>query len=135
MAEDTVLTTEQQANGVSDFIALHARSRPACPALVDAESRHALSYAELDRAIGSAVTVLLGLGAVEGSRIAALSRNRFELLILHFACARMGAIFVPLNWRLSRLELEAILADCSPHLLVSDGVVAADAPPGCSAID
>ena len=135
MATDFAEATGQGPGRNADFIALHARSRPAFPALVDAESRRSLTYAELDRAIASAVTVLVGLGATEGSRVATLSRNRPEILILHFACARMGAILVPLNWRLSRVELEAILLDCAPDVLVSDGVAAAEAPSGCVALD
>ncbi len=135
MATDLSATIGQAALGNADFIALHARSRPASPALVDAESRRNLTYAQLDRAIASAVTVLLGLGAAEGSRVAILSRNRFEILILHFACARVGAILVPLNWRLSPVELESILLDCAPDVLVSDGVAAAEVPAGCTAVD
>src|SRR3569833_1240808 len=37
--------------------------------------------------------------------------------VLHFACVRTGAIFVPLNWRLAPAEITFMLADCQPSLI------------------
>ena len=105
---------------VPDFVRLHARGRPDSIALVDASSRRELSYHALDRAVAAAVTVLRSAGVEPGSRIAALSRNSVELVILHLACARSGAILAPLNWRLSATELRTILEDCAPDLLFGD---------------
>jgi fatty-acyl-CoA synthase len=102
---------------VPDFVRLHARGRPDSIALADAESGKQLSYAALDRTVDSAITVLRAFGVEPGSRIAALSRNSVELVILHLACARAGAILAPLNWRLSAAELRAVLDDCAPALL------------------
>ena len=45
---------------------------------------------------------------------------------------RLGAIFVPLNWRLAPAELAPILADCTPALLLGDGTVALDPPAGAA---
>ena len=42
------------------------------------------------------------------------------MLVLLFALARLGAILVPLNWRLTAAEHKTILADCSPRLLFCD---------------
>jgi fatty-acyl-CoA synthase len=109
---------------VKDFVRLHARGRPHATALVDAASRRTLDYAGLDRAIDSAVTMLRKRGVGRGSRVAALSRNGVELVILQLACGRMGAILAPLNWRLSPLELRALIADCEPVLLVGDEALA-----------
>jgi fatty-acyl-CoA synthase len=108
---------------VPDFVRLHARGRPHAVALADAASRRELSYRDLDRAIGAAVTVLRSVGVEPGSRVAALSRNSIELVVLHLACARAGAILAPLNWRLSAAELRALLEDCAPTLLFGDSML------------
>ncbi|SVC23718.1 uncharacterized protein METZ01_LOCUS276572, partial [marine metagenome] len=55
-----------------------------------------------------------------GDRIAYLGLNSPELLILLFACARLGAMLLPLNWRLAAPELAYILNNAAPRLLVSD---------------
>ncbi len=55
-----------------------------------------------------------------GDRIAVLAPNTTDTFEVQFACGRIGAIFVPLNWRLANPELRAILADCAPAMLVYD---------------
>lgn len=103
-----------------DFVRLHARARPDAPALIDAGTGRRSSYSELDRSIASAVTMLRGFGVGRGSRVAMLSRNSPELVILQLACARLGAILAPLNWRLSPAELRVLIEDCEPALLIGD---------------
>ncbi|MFL6728168.1 MAG: AMP-binding protein [Sphingomicrobium sp.] len=103
-----------------DFVRLHASGRPNEVALQDAASGQSLSYSELDRRIGAALAILLSLRLQQGDRIAALSRNSVELVILQLACARGGMIFVPLNWRLNRAELQLLIADCEPALIFGD---------------
>ncbi|MGZ8312511.1 MAG: AMP-binding protein [Allosphingosinicella sp.] len=106
---------------VADFVRLHARGRGAHPALIDAASGRALSYAGLDRRADAAVAVLRGrYGVARGDRVAALARNHVELVVVQLACARMGAIFVPLNWRLSETEIATAIEDCAPVLLTGD---------------
>jgi fatty-acyl-CoA synthase len=107
---------------IPDFVRLHARGRPDSIALADAASGRRLSYRALDRTVDVAVTVLRSLGVEPGSRLAALSRNSLELVILHLACARARAILVPMNWRLSAAELRALLDDCAPVLLFGDAM-------------
>ncbi|MGE3774082.1 MAG: class I adenylate-forming enzyme family protein [Gammaproteobacteria bacterium] len=55
-----------------------------------------------------------------GARIAWLTHNTPEQLIAVLACARAGCTLVPLNWRLTSRELEELLADAAPSLLVVD---------------
>ena len=105
---------------VADFVRLHASARPDATALIDAASGRRLAYAELDERVARAVTMLGSLGVRTGDRVAALSRNSVQLVILHLACARAGAILAPLNWRLSPLELGRLIEDCDPALLYGD---------------
>ncbi len=57
-------------------------------------------------------------GVGRGDRVALLAMNRPEYLVLLFACARLGAILVPLNWRLAPPEHRIILADAEPRVLI-----------------
>jgi acyl-CoA synthetase (AMP-forming)/AMP-acid ligase II len=56
-----------------------------------------------------------GLG--KGDRIGILSQNCYEFVLLYGAAARLGAIMLPLNWRLSPPEVEYILSDGRPRFL------------------
>ena len=70
------------------------------------------------------------LGPASGARVAALARNHPLQVVLQFACARAGAIFVPLNWRLAQAELAGILADADPAIVFHDAEFAV---PRCEA--
>ena len=56
-------------------------------------------------------------GIRRGDRIATISRNRSELFFLFFACIKLGAVLVPLNFRLTRAELDPLIADADPSLV------------------
>jgi fatty-acyl-CoA synthase len=104
-----------------DAVSTHARARPHRLACVDLESRRRWSYAELDRQVDQTAAWLVAqLGAASGARVAALARNSGSLLVLHLASVRAGAIFTPVNWRLSAAEIADILEDAQPALLVRD---------------
>ena len=59
-------------------------------------------------------------GMTAGDRVAYLGGNHPELVALVFACARVAAVLVPLNWRLSSVELTATVRDCAPAVLLCD---------------
>ncbi|MCC7413910.1 MAG: AMP-binding protein [Gammaproteobacteria bacterium] len=81
----------------------------------------AISYPELDARIKANACALRGeLGIRPGDRIAYLGQNDPQMLVLLFACARLGAIFLPLNWRLAPLEHARILADSGASVLFVD---------------
>ena len=56
-------------------------------------------------------------GVGEGDRVAILTRNRIEFFEILFACAKLGAILVPLNWRMPPAELDGLIAEAGPALL------------------
>lgn len=114
-----------------DPVALHAQGRPEKLALVDLASGRRWTYAALDRLVEKAAGALAGLGLAPGDRVAALAKNSADLLVAQQAAMRLGAIFVPLNWRLNPAELASILADCTPTLLLEDGTVAVAPPADC----
>lgn len=78
-----------------------------------------LSYAALAARIERTATALKQeLGVGRGDRVAILSLNRPDYLVLLYACARLGAILVPLNWRLAVAEQLFILGDAGAKVLV-----------------
>ena len=78
-----------------------------------------LSYAEFAARIERTATALKGeLGVGRGDRVAILSLNRPDYLVLLYACARLGAILVPLNWRLAVAEQLFILSDAGAKVLM-----------------
>lgn len=104
-----------------DPVATYAVSTPDKEALVDLESGRRWTYAELNVAADRLAAWLVDrFGPGSGVRVAVLSKNRAETLILHWASIRAGTIFVPLNWRLAPPEIEALAADASPELLFND---------------
>jgi fatty-acyl-CoA synthase len=68
------------------------------------------------------------LGVGRGDRVAILSLNRPDYLVLLYACARLGAILVPLNWRLAIAEQAFILSDAAAKVLVLEQAFAAVLP-------
>ncbi|MBR0774462.1 long-chain-fatty-acid--CoA ligase [Bradyrhizobium diazoefficiens] len=78
-----------------------------------------LSYAALAARIERTATGLKQeFGVGRGDRVAILSLNRPDYLVLLYACARLGAMLVPLNWRLAVAEQLFILTDAGVKVLV-----------------
>ena len=80
-----------------------------------------ISYGEMDARVRRLAAMLQGeLGVGKGDRVAHLGYNSPELLELLFACARLGAMLVPLNWRLAPPEHAWILQDCAPRAVLAE---------------
>lgn len=104
---------------VFDILAKRADLGPERIALEDIARHDRVTYRELDQRSGRSAALLASLGVSRGDRVALLCRNRIEFFELLFACARLGAILVPLNWRMPGVELEPLLADCGAGWLIS----------------
>lgn len=103
-----------------DCIAHHAMRRPDSLAAVDLATDRRFSYRVFDERISRLAGSFQAEGVATGERIAVLAPNATDTFEVQFACGRIGAIFVPLNWRLANPELRAILGDCAPAMLVYD---------------
>jgi fatty-acyl-CoA synthase len=87
-------------------------------ALLDLGNDRHISYAELARQSRRAAALLRrDFGVRPGDRVALLGLNRNEHVVLFFAAARLGAVLVPINWRLAADEVSFVLSDCTPTLL------------------
>jgi fatty-acyl-CoA synthase len=104
---------------LSEWITKHAGFTPDKPAIrFEGEE---ISYAALAARIEAAAWALKHeLGVLPGDRVAHLGLNSPEMLILLFACARMGAVFTPMNWRLAPPEHAFILGHSGASVLIAD---------------
>tara|TARA_Y100001970_G_scaffold283401_2_gene398479 strand:- start:98693 stop:100219 length:1527 start_codon:yes stop_codon:yes gene_type:complete len=106
---------------VHDWIKHHSIRRSNSIAIVDFESNVQMSYRQLDKKIDSCASYLKKKYNINsGDRVATLAQNCPEIFIVQFACARLGAIFLPMNWRLAIPELKYISSDASPRVIFSD---------------
>ena len=103
----------------SDWIKRHAERTPEKIALVDAHTGLKLTYAQLNQRANRFSNFLKGeLGMKSGDRVSILAQNSAAYYEILFACSKIGVILNTLNWRLAVPELEYILNDCSPRLLI-----------------
>jgi fatty-acyl-CoA synthase len=100
-----------------DWLENRTRLTPDSEAIIDAEQKISWSFAELNRLCSATAKWLYMQGVRKGDRVALLSPNDISYFQLIGACGKLGAIFVPINWRLSSHEIEYILKDCSPKLV------------------
>ncbi len=103
---------------VFDILARRADLGPERVAFEDIASGEQVSYLDLHQRTGRTTALLSNLGVRQGTCVALLCRNRIEFFELLFACARLGAILVPLNWRMPAKELAPLLDDCGAELLI-----------------
>src|SRR5213078_2621998 len=80
------------------------------------------AFAERIAATARALKSQLGVG--RGDRVAILATNHPDYLVLLYACARLGAMLVPLNWRLAVSEQLYILTNASVQVLVVEQALA-----------
>ena len=99
-----------------DVLREQARSRPQQLAVADGQTEH--SYSDLDHRVNALASSLALAGLGVGDRIAWTGQNSFRLLECFLAAAKLGAIFAPLNWRMSADELAFAIDDLEPSVVV-----------------
>ena len=120
-------------HALPDLIAKRADLSPDAPALQAWGGAEACSYRELNAAAERAAGLMDAQGVSGGDRVAVLCRNRIAFFELLFACAKLGAIMIPLNWRAPAEELRPLLEAGQPRLMFfggEDEVVARGAASG-----
>lgn len=91
-----------------------------------------LSYGELERRAAGLAAGLAAAGYVTGDRIATLTGNSSDHVVVFFACAKAGLVLVPLSWRLSPRELAAQLELADPQLLLVEDELESLAAGACA---
>ncbi|GAA0622524.1 fatty-acid--CoA ligase FadD5 [Kutzneria viridogrisea] len=98
--------------------ATHAMMRPNKPAL--RYLGETTTWAQLSRRSLQLAAALADRGVAEGDRVAMLTLNHPWFVESVFAANSLGAMAVPLSFRLAPLELDYILADCTPSAILVD---------------
>jgi len=102
-----------------DWIKRHAERTPDKIALVDAHTNRQFTYAQFNERADRLASFLKNeLKIKQGDRVSILAANSSDYYEILFACGKMGAILNTLNWRLIALELEYIINDCEPRVLI-----------------
>ncbi len=91
-----------------------------------------LTYGELERRAAGLAAGLAAAGYVTGDRIATLTGNSSDHVVVFFACAKAGLVLVPLSWRLSPRELAAQLELADPQLLLVEDELESLAAGACT---
>jgi fatty-acyl-CoA synthase len=108
-----------------DWIAHFGRRTPDKLAVVDLASGRRFSYAQFDARISRLATHLRDQFKIaRGDRVAVLAMNTTDTLEVQFASGRIGAVFLPLNTRLTVPELQYIVGDAAPALMIHDAELA-----------
>lgn len=104
--------------GIWHWLERRADIAPAKAAMIDAES--VVTYRDLRDRVAAVAGGMRAHGVGRGDRVAILSINRAEYIEALFAAAWLGAMVVPLNWRLTASELAFQVGDSQPALLIVD---------------
>ena len=102
--------------------ARHARYRPHHTAVVIAPGAHdheiRLSWREFDAHVNRCANALASLGVAKGARVATVLPNSLLLLTTYWACAKLGAVVVPLSPLLNASGLATLVGDAHPRVVI-----------------
>lgn len=102
---------------IGSLFSRHARYRPDHLAVVFGETR--LTYLEFNRGINRLANALSALGVTKGDKVATLLPNCLELLEVYWACAKIGAVVVPMSVLLKANAIANLLRDSDTVLLIT----------------
>jgi len=108
---------------ISNLVAHHARYRPQARALTFGELT--LDWRELDRRTSRLAHALMAADVGPGDRVVTVLANCLEMIEIYWACARMGAVAVPLSPLLMETGLRTLLADAAPSAIFHSAATAA----------
>ena len=109
----------------TDWLERWAVYSPDKVAIEDVDAGRSVTYAEASRIVHRTARLLRDeFGLAAGDRVAVLAPNAVEYVLLFFATQRLGAILVPVNWRLAPREVAHVVTDAEPTLLVVDDAFA-----------
>lgn len=103
---------------IYDIFCRNARLYSTDTAVVCGEKK--TSFADLKKEADTLAARFAGMGIAKGDRIALLAYNCCRFFSVFGAAAAMGAVVVPINWRLAAEEIGHILQDSAPELVIVD---------------
>jgi acyl-CoA synthetase (AMP-forming)/AMP-acid ligase II len=105
---------------VYDIINQNAHLYGDKPAWMDADRQHSATFAEIKQAVDRMAAALQQAGVQKGDRIGVVGKNCLDYFVLFGAAAALGAIVVPVNWRLSAEETAYNLNDTQPRIVFAE---------------
>jgi len=106
-----------EAWAIPDIATKRAELAPDKVAFRSLSSGEAVTYREFEDRACRVAGLLQRLGVERGDSVAIMCRNRIEFFEVLFGCAKLGAILVPLNWRMPAAELQPLLEEAQPAVL------------------
>ncbi len=105
-------------NNLGLFLTKRAFLSPDTEGYVEGDGSLRLSYKELNESCNRLANAFVAAGITKGERVGLLLMNSREFMEAYYALAKVGAVVVPLNWRLVADELEFILKDSGTRRLI-----------------
>jgi len=103
-----------------DLICRNARCFSNLPAWYEADTGATSTFAEFKDQVDALAAGLQQAGICAGDRIGVVGKNSLAFFQIYGAAAALGAIVLPINWRLSAEEMAYNLDDCTPALVFAD---------------
>jgi len=104
----------------NDWLHQQIRVQPDSLAVCDLSANRPYTWRQFDQRVDALSHWLGNVGIHAGDRIAYLGLNSSDVLEIFFAALRIGAVYVPLNFRLTPPELSFIVGDCTPAAIFYD---------------
>ena len=99
----------------TEFLMISSSIAPDRPAIIFEGKKH--TYGHLNERVNRLANALIGLGVNKGDMVAILQVNCSQYVEVYYAVARIGAIFIPLNFRAKADELEYMINNCEAKVL------------------
>ncbi|MDG2242546.1 MAG: AMP-binding protein [Rhodospirillaceae bacterium] len=104
-----------------DWLANQAEAAPDALALFDLATGRKTTYSDMYGRSRHIAALMVNQFSVDpGDRVMVVAYNSTDLYEILFACWRIGAIYMPVNWRLAAPEIVAIVDDATPTMLIAD---------------
>lgn len=103
-----------------DWVETQARMQPNKTAFIEYHSRRKFTWLKFHERVSQLAAALNQRGIERGDRVAYLGLNSTDTIEILCATQRIGAVYVPLNFRLTPDELSYIIGDAEPKLLICD---------------
>jgi long-chain acyl-CoA synthetase len=103
---------------IGDTLEQSVARHPENDAIIYPQKDQRWSYEEFDNRVNRLANSLVELGIEKGDRVATVLYNGSEIAITVYACAKIGAVFTPLNFRLPAGEIEYIVNDAEAKMVI-----------------
>ena len=117
MKKDNILVSKAAGLSVAELFETQAKNSPKALALINNKGKK-YNYNEILNRILKISKIFINEGIRPKDRIAIISENRMEYLEIEMACAKVGAVLVAINWRLSDSEINYCINLVKPKLVI-----------------